>query len=163
MIAGFLTEYSGFKYALFFLGEYLGLFAVTALGVTLFLGGWQAPATWLEWFPSWGWFALKFAALIFLFIWVRATLPRLRLDQLLNFSWKFLVPLALVNLFVAVAWSQSAVWNFPASLEIRWLLAAGVLAVAYTRFRAKLETRRRRGTPLSSMLNEISFYLRWPR
>jgi NADH-quinone oxidoreductase subunit H len=131
LIAGFLTEYSGFKYALFFLGEYLGLFAVTGLAVTLFLGGWQAPASWLEWVPSWGWFAGKFAALIFLFIWVRATLPRLRLDQLLNFSWKFLVPLALVNLFVAVGWWQSAGWNFPAGLEIRWLLAAGVLAAAY--------------------------------
>jgi NADH-quinone oxidoreductase subunit H len=134
LIAGFLTEYSGFKYALFFLGEYLGLFAVTGLAVTLFLGGWQAPAPWLEWLPSWAWFAVKFAALIFLFIWARATLPRLRLDQLLNFSWKFLVPLALVNLVVAVAWSQSADWNFPAALEIRWLLAAGVLAVAYIGF-----------------------------
>ena len=65
LIAGFLTEYSGFKYALFFLGEYLGLFAVTGLAVTLFLGGWHAPAPWLEWLPSWGWFAVKFGALIF--------------------------------------------------------------------------------------------------
>ena len=111
LIAGFLTEYSGFKYALFFLGEYLGLFAVTGLAVTLFLGGWQAPAQWLEWLPSWGWFAAKFSALIFLFIWVRATLPRLRLDQLLNFAWKFLVPLALVNLFVAAAGGRAAVDN----------------------------------------------------
>jgi NADH-quinone oxidoreductase subunit H len=131
LIAGFLTEYSGFKYALFFLGEYLGLFAVTALAVTLFLGGWQAPLPALEWFPSWGWFAVKFSALIFLFIWVRATLPRLRLDQLLSFAWKFLVPLALVNLFVAVGWWQSSAWHFPAALELRWLLGAGLLAVPY--------------------------------
>ena len=121
-----MTEYSGFKYALFFLGEYLGLFAVTGLAVTLFLGGWQAPAQWLEWLPSWGWFAAKFSALIFLFIWVRATLPRLRLDQLLNFAWKFLVPLALINLFVAAVWCK-----FPAAMAIRWLLCAALLAVPY--------------------------------
>jgi NADH-quinone oxidoreductase subunit H len=131
LIAGFLTEYSGFKYALFFLGEYLGLFAVTGLAVTLFLGGWHAPATWLEWIPSWLWFAVKFGALIFVFIWVRATLPRLRMDQLMNFAWKFLVPLALVNLFVAVAWWQTGAWPFPAALEIRWLLCAGLLAVPF--------------------------------
>jgi NADH-quinone oxidoreductase subunit H len=134
LIAGYLTEYSGFKYALFFLGEYLGLFAVTGLGVTLFLGGWQAPAKWLEWLPSWGWFAAKFSALIFLFIWVRATLPRLRLDQLLNFAWKLLVPLALINLFVAGAWLKSGAWHFPAALEIRWLLCAALLAVPYVWF-----------------------------
>jgi NADH-quinone oxidoreductase subunit H len=126
LIAGYLTEYSGFKYALFFLGEYLGLFAVTGLAVTLFLGGWQAPARWLEWLPSWGWFAAKFSALIFLFIWIRATLPRLRMDQLLNFAWKFLVPLALINLFVAAIWLK-----FPAAMPIRWLLCAGLLAVPY--------------------------------
>jgi len=131
LIAGFLTEYSGFKYALFFLGEYLGLFAVTGLAVTLFLGGWQAPAAALEWLPSWCWFAVKFSALIFLFIWVRATLPRLRLDQLLNFAWKFLVPLALVNLVVAVVWWQSGAWRFPGALELRWLLGAGLLAGPY--------------------------------
>jgi len=131
LIAGYLTEYSGFKYALFFLGEYLGLFAVTGLAVTLFLGGWHAPATWLEWLPSWGWFAIKFSALIFLFIWVRATLPRLRLNQLLNFSWKFLVPLAVINLVVAVAWWKSSVWQFPGALEVRWLLGAVALAIPY--------------------------------
>jgi len=131
LVAGYLTEYSGFKYALFFLGEYLGLFAVTGLGVTLFLGGWQAPAPWLEWVPSWGWFAAKFSVLIFLFIWVRATLPRLRLDQLLNFAWKFLVPLALVNLCVAVAWWQTGAWQFAGALELRWLLGTGLLAGVY--------------------------------
>ena len=131
LIAGFLTEYSGFKYALFFLGEYLGLFAVTGLGVTLFLGGWHAPASWLEWLPSWGWFGAKFSALIFLFIWMRATLPRLRLDQLLNFAWKFLVPLALIDLVAAAAWLKSGGWQFAWALETRWLLCATLLAPAY--------------------------------
>jgi NADH-quinone oxidoreductase subunit H len=131
LIAGFLTEYSGFKYALFFLGEYLGLFAVTGLAVTLFLGGWHAPFSFLEWVPSWIWFAAKFSALIFLFIWVRATLPRLRLDQLLNFAWKFLVPLALVNLLVAALWHWGGTWPFAGALEIRWLLGAAILAPSY--------------------------------
>jgi NADH-quinone oxidoreductase subunit H len=131
IIAGFLTEYSGFKYALFFLGEYLGLFAITGLAVTLFLGGWHAPFQWLEWAPSWAWFAIKFAALIFLFIWVRATLPRLRLDQLLNFSWRFLVPLSLINLLVAVAWYWTSSWKSLAALPVRWVLCALLIALPY--------------------------------
>jgi NADH-quinone oxidoreductase subunit H len=132
IIAGYLTEYSGFKYALFFLGEYLGLFAVTGLAVTLFLGGWHAATPSLEWLPSWFWFGAKFSALIFVFIWVRATLPRLRLDQLLNFAWKFLVPLALVNLVVAAAWFWSRQWHpFVAAMEIRWLLCISLIAFPY--------------------------------
>jgi NADH-quinone oxidoreductase subunit H len=99
--------------------------------VTLFLGGWHAPFRWLEWVPSWFWFAAKFSALIFLFIWVRATLPRLRLDQLLNFSWKFLVPLCLINLLAAAAWYWSSVWKSPAAASIRWLLCAVLIALAY--------------------------------
>jgi NADH-quinone oxidoreductase subunit H len=128
IIAGFLTEYSGFKYALFFLGEYLGLFAGAGLAVTLFLGGWHAPVKGLEGLPSWLWFSLKFAVLIFLFIWVRATLPRLRLDQLLNFAWRFMVPLSLVNLFVAAAWYWTSAWRFAAAPPIRWLLCAALVA-----------------------------------
>src|SRR5262249_16031017 len=79
IIAGYLIEYSGFKYAMFFMGEYLGLFAVSSLGITLFLGGWLAPFAFLDFIPSWIWFFLKLFALIFLFIWVRGTLPRLRM------------------------------------------------------------------------------------
>jgi len=132
IIAGYLTEYSGFKYALFFLGEYLGLFAVTGLAVTLFLGGWRAPLKILEFVPSWIWFAAKFCALIFLFIWARGTVPRLRLDQLLNLAWKFLVPLALVNIFAAAVWSMSRRWlPIFEPVEIRWLLTALILAGPY--------------------------------
>jgi NADH-quinone oxidoreductase subunit H len=80
----------------------------------------------LEWAPSWLWFGGKFAALIFLFIWVRATLPRLRLDQLLNFAWRFLVPLSLVNLLVAAAWYWSGAWPFGAAAPIRWVLCAAL-------------------------------------
>lgn len=131
IIAGYLTEYSGFKYALFFLGEYLGLFAVTGLAVTLFLGGWNAPLECLQWIPSWLWFAAKFGALIFLFIWVRATLPRLRLDQLLNLSWKFLVPLALINLISAAIWHWSRAWQPAVAPTLRWLLCAAIFWIPY--------------------------------
>jgi NADH-quinone oxidoreductase subunit H len=104
LVAGYFTEYSGFKFALFFLAEYLGLFAVSGLGITLFLGGWQAPFAALEFVPSWAWFFAKLLGLILLFIWTRGTLPRLRVDQLMNFAWKFMLPLALINLLTAAGW-----------------------------------------------------------
>src|SRR5436305_899979 len=104
IIAGYYIEYSGFKFALFFLGEYLGLFAICGLGITLFLGGWTAPFSWLAWIPSWFWFFAKLLGLICFFIWVRGTLPRLRMDQLINFAWKFMPPMSLVNLATARVW-----------------------------------------------------------
>src|SRR6185436_3273534 len=73
IIAGYFIEYSGFKFALFFLAEYLGMFAISGLAITLFLGGWNAPAAWLTWIPSWTWFFIKLVAIIFVFIWVRGT------------------------------------------------------------------------------------------
>jgi len=104
IIAGYYIEYSGFKFALFFLGEYIGLFAVSGLAITLFLGGWRAPLPFLTWIPSYVWFFAKLFGLIALFIWVRGTLPRLRMDQLMNFGWKFMLPMALVNLLAAGVW-----------------------------------------------------------
>jgi NADH-quinone oxidoreductase subunit H len=104
IIAGYYIEYSGFKFALFFLGEYIGLFAVSGLAITLFLGGWRAPLPFLTWIPSYAWFFAKLLGLIALFIWVRGTLPRLRMDQLMNFAWKFMLPMALVNLLAAGVW-----------------------------------------------------------
>lgn len=122
IIAGYLTEYSGFKYALFFLGEYLGLFALSGLGVTLFLGGWSAPFQFLDWIPSWFWFFAKLLGMIFFFIWLRGTLPRLRTDQLLQFSWKFMLPICLANLLAAALWQYSKVWNIPGSFLLRWVV-----------------------------------------
>ncbi|HTY88069.1 MAG TPA: NADH-quinone oxidoreductase subunit NuoH, partial [Candidatus Acidoferrum sp.] len=84
IIAGYFTEYSGFKFALFFLGEYLGMFAICGLGITLFLGGWTSPVSFLTWVPSYLWFFAKLLAMVFTFIWIRGTLPRLRMDQLMN-------------------------------------------------------------------------------
>src|ERR1035438_8484887 len=102
--ANLKPEYSGFKFALFFLGEYLGMFAINGLGITLFLGGWTAPFSFLTWVPSYLWFFAKLMALVFTFIWIRATLPRLRMDQLMNFAWKFMLPLSLVNIVAAGLW-----------------------------------------------------------
>lgn len=121
LIAGHLTEYSGFKYALFFMAEYFGMCALSGMAVTLFLGGWQAPMPILEFIPSYVWFAIKLLALLFGFIWIRATFPRLRIDQLTRFAWKFLVPLALINIGTAAFWSRTAEWEGPWQFA-RWLL-----------------------------------------
>src|SRR5690348_2656807 len=115
IIAGYYIEYSGFKFALFFLGEYIGMFAVSGLGITLFLGGWQAPVPFLDWIPSYVWFLAKLLALICLYIWVRGTLPRLRMDQLMNFAWKFMLPMALINILV------TGVWHFLSEGLSRWV------------------------------------------
>jgi NADH-quinone oxidoreductase subunit H len=100
IIAGFHTEYSGMKFALFFLGEYLGAIAFSGLAATLYLGGWWGPA----FLPSWLWFFLKMLTLLSLMIWIRGTFPRLRADQLMAFSWKFLLPLAFANIVATGVW-----------------------------------------------------------
>ena len=132
LIAGHLTEYSGFKYALFFMAEYLGMCALSGMAVTLFLGGWQAPLPVLEFVPSYLWFATKLLLVLLGFIWIRATFPRLRIDQLTRLAWKFLVPLALINLGTAAFWSLSSAWAGPMQL-VRWgvslLLVFGPFAV----------------------------------
>jgi len=95
IVAGTFTEYTGMRWALFFLAEYANLLAVSAIATTLFLGGWNGP-----WLPGWVWFFLKVAGMIFLFMWFRWTFPRLRIDQLMSFGWKVLLPLALLNIIV---------------------------------------------------------------
>jgi NADH-quinone oxidoreductase subunit H len=125
IVAGYYTEYSGFKFALFFLGEYLGLFAISGLGITLFLGGWAAPLSFLTWVPSYFWFFAKLLVLIVLFIWIRGTLPRLRMDQLMNFAWKFMLPMALLNLIVA------GVWRFLPQGFLRWVVCCLLIAIPY--------------------------------
>jgi len=130
LIAGYFTEYSGFKFALFFLGEYFGLFAICGLGITLFLGGWTAPFAFLDFIPSWLWFFGKLGVLLLLFVWVRGTIPRLRTDQLMNLAWKFLLPMTLVNVVVVAAWhfTGQAAWN----VGLRWIVCAGLLAIPYS-------------------------------
>lgn len=126
IIAGYYIEYSGFKFALFFLGEYLGLFAICGLGITLFLGGWTAPFSWLSWIPSWIWFFAKLLGLICFFIWVRGTMPRVRMDQLMNFAWKFMLPMALINIVAAAA------WRFVPMLAFKWTVSAAIIFIGYS-------------------------------
>ena len=125
IIAGYYTEYSGFKFALFFLGEYLGMFAISGLGITLFLGGWAAPLSFLTWIPSYLWFFTKLLAMTVMFIWIRGTLPRLRMDQLMNFAWRFMLPMALLNLVTA------GVWRFLPHGVVRWFVCGLLVVVPY--------------------------------
>jgi len=125
LVAGYHTEYSGFKFALFFLGEYLAMFSISGLGTTLFLGGWSAPLAALQWISSWVWFFSKLMMSIFVFIWMRGTLPRLRQDQLMNFAWKFILPMCLLNLMVA------ALWRFLGDGWLRWVVCSVILLAAY--------------------------------
>ena len=125
LVAGYFTEYSGFKFALFFLGEYVGMLSISALGTTLFLGGWSAPFSFLGWVPSWFWFFSKVMLSICVFIWVRGTMPRLRQDQLMNFAWKFVLPFTLLDLLVA------GLWRFMSDGWARWLVCSAILLLAY--------------------------------
>jgi NADH-quinone oxidoreductase subunit H len=100
LVAGFHTEYSALKFALFFMAEYVNMFTVSVLATTLFLGGWQGP--YVDVFPWIGivWFLLKVVFFLFLYIWLRGTLPRFRFDQLMSFGWKFLLPVAIINVIL---------------------------------------------------------------
>ncbi len=129
IIGGYFIEYSGFKFALFFLAEYLEMFAVSGLGITLFLGGWSAPFSFLTWIPSWIWFFAKLVAFICGFIWVRGTLPRLRMDQLMNLAWKLMLPMSLVVILAAGLW-RFLPGGLPGNL-IRWLVCGALIAVPY--------------------------------
>jgi NADH-quinone oxidoreductase subunit H len=106
LVGGFHTEYSGIRFALFFLAEYANMIVVSAVATTLFLGGWLRPFPNVEWLwflgivPSWGWFLLKTLFFLYVFLWVRATLPRYRYDQLMRVGWKVLLPLAIANVIV---------------------------------------------------------------
>lgn len=111
LTAGFHTEYSGMKFALFFLAEYVNIFIVCAIGATLFLGGWmpfhighwEQFNHWMDYIPSSIWFLGKTFFLIFVIMWFRWTFPRLRIDQLLNLEWKYLLPISMFNLLLATA------------------------------------------------------------
>jgi len=98
LVAGFHTEYSSMKFAMFFMAEYANMIAASAMATTLFLGGWQGPLL-----PPVFWFCLKVFCFLFLFMWLRATVPRFRYDQLMGFGWKVLLPAALVNVMLTAA------------------------------------------------------------
>lgn len=109
LVAGFHTEYSGMRFALFFLAEYANMIVVSSIATTLFFGGWMRPfpnvevLRFLDYVPTWIWFVLKTLLVLYGFLWVRATLPRYRYDQLMRLGWKFLIPLAIANILVTAA------------------------------------------------------------
>lgn len=100
LVAGYHVEYSGFRFAFFMLAEYVYVFAIAALTTVLFLGGWHAPIPALSFIPEIIWFLLKFSAVVFFLFWLRATMPRIRIDQLMGLAWRYLLPIALVNIFL---------------------------------------------------------------
>ena len=104
LTGGYHTEYGGMKFAMFFLAEYINILAVSSIAVTLFLGGWLGPGD----IPV-VWFLVKVAFFVFFFMWVRATLPRFRYDQLMAFGWKILIPIATINLIVTAYFTM--VWR----------------------------------------------------
>ena len=109
LTGGFHTEYSGMRFALFFLAEYANMIVVSAVATTLFLGGWLRPFPNVQWLgflgivPGWLWFLLKTFCFIYVFLWIRATLPRYRYDQLMRLGWKVLIPMGIANLIVTAA------------------------------------------------------------
>ncbi len=137
IVAGHMTEYSGFKYATFFQAEYFGMFALTGLAVTLFLGGWHAPMSILQFIPSYVWFFAKLSILLFVFIWIRGTLPRTRVDQVMNFAWKFMLPMA----FTCVI--SAAVWHYQGRRLAGWLWSLGIVALVYFTLSILLDTKKK--------------------
>jgi NADH-quinone oxidoreductase subunit H len=134
LVGGFHTEYSSLKFALFFLAEYINMVTVSALATTLFLGGWRAPwpiSLWESantgWWPLL-WWLIKVQLFIFVFIWLRGTLPRLRYDQFMRFGWKVLIPASLVWI-VIVAGARVVRNEFSVTTQELLLLGAGALIV----------------------------------
>jgi NADH-quinone oxidoreductase subunit H len=101
LVAGYHTEYSSMAFAMFFLAEYINMITVSAVATNLFLGGWHGPFLPPEW--GWIWFLIKTGILLFIYLWLRWTLPRFRYDQLMGFGWKVLLPVATVNLLLVAA------------------------------------------------------------
>jgi NADH-quinone oxidoreductase subunit H len=133
IVAGYNIEYSGFKFALFYLTEYTEAIAVSTIIATLYLGGWKGPFDTLPVLPVL-WFLIKVFAVFAVIIWVRATLPRLRIDQVMGFAWKFLLPLSLINLLITgaqvVFWPNISQWVI---VGVNVVLAA-VLILVFSRF-----------------------------
>jgi NADH-quinone oxidoreductase subunit H len=115
IVAGHMIEYSGMSFAMFFLGEYANMILVSTIAVVLFLGGWLPPidTVWLAWVPGWIWMAIKTFCVVTMFLWVRATFPRYRYDQLMRLGWKIFIPVTLVWLVVIAIWMQTPwnIWN----------------------------------------------------
>ena len=113
IVAGHMVEFSGMSYAMFYLAEYANMWLVSILAAVMFLGGWIAPVAALDWIPGWIWLGIKTFAVVSLFIWVRATFPRFRYDQIMRLGWKVFIPVTLVWLVVVGLWMQTSwtIWK----------------------------------------------------
>ena len=115
IVAGHMVEYSGMGFALFFLAEYASMWLVSILAVIMFLGGWMSPVDFapFNWVPGWIWLGLKTFLVVSMFIWIRATFPRFRYDQIMRLGWKVFIPVTLVWLLVVGIWMQTPwnIWN----------------------------------------------------
>ena len=110
IVAGHMVEYSGMSFAMFYLAEYVNMWLISILATVMFLGGWLSPWSALDFIPGWIWLGLKTFFIVSLFIWVRATFPRFRYDQIMRLGWKVFIPVTLVWLLVIGAWMQTS-WN----------------------------------------------------
>src|SRR5690606_31884906 len=133
LVAGFHTEYSGMKFALFYMGEYMSMITISAVAVSLFLGGWRGPFAEQFWPLAIVYFFIKLGLFMFAFVWVRATLPRLRYDRLMTVGWKLLLPLALANVAVtAVVLVATDIYGLGSWIQnlVLFLANIALLAVA---------------------------------
>jgi len=121
IVAGHMIEYSGMAFAMFFLAEYANMILVSMMCVLLFLGGWLPPVGFLAFIPGWIWLAIKVFVVVTMFLWVRATFPRFRYDQIMRLGWKIFIPVTLVWLVVVGLWIQSPfnIWNASPETSIR--------------------------------------------
>ena len=110
IVAGHMVEYSGMGFAIFFLAEYANMILFSVLAVVMFLGGWLPPFEFLSFIPGWIWLGLKTFVVVSMFIWIRATFPRYRYDQIMRLGWKIFIPVTLIWLIVIAVWMQTS-WN----------------------------------------------------
>jgi len=110
IVAGHMVEYSGMSFAMFFLAEYANMWLFSILAVLLFLGGWSAPLAFLDFIPGWIWLGIKTFFVVSLFVWVRASFPRYRYDQIMRLGWKVFIPLTVAYLIIVAVWMQTP-WN----------------------------------------------------
>ncbi len=113
IVAGHMVEYSGMSYAMFYLAEYANMWLISILAAIMFLGGWLSPVAALDFIPGWIWLGVKTFVVVSLFIWVRATFPRFRYDQIMRLGWKIFIPVTLVWLVVVGGWMQTSfnIWK----------------------------------------------------
>src|SRR5260370_39028642 len=119
------------------MAEYIGMFAITGLAATLFLGGWHSQVCALVFIPSYVLFFAKLSALLFVYIWLRGTLPRTRVDQIMNFAWKFILPMSFTCVIAA------AVWHYAGRGLRGWLWSLLVIAIVYSGLSILLDTKRK--------------------